>query len=170
MVLASKVLNYRGFYLTSAAQCPSYYQSMSTHFTRTEDISRDWFVVDAQDQTVGRLASKLAKILTGKHKPSFTPHIDDGDYVVVLNAEKVRFTGNKWEEKRYYRHTGFMGGLKFRTASELLEKAPTEILRKAVWGMLSKSDLSRRQLMKLKIYAGSEHPHGAQNPKTLSLS
>lgn len=142
---------------------------MSTHFTRKEDISRKWYMVDAQDKIVGRLATRLAEVLTGKHKPNYTPHIDNGDYVVVVNADKVRFSGNKWSDKNYYKHTGFMGGIKNRTASEILDRKPTEILRKAVWGMLRKNHLSRRQLMKLKLYASPDHPHQSKKLENLEL-
>lgn len=142
---------------------------MSTHFTKNSEIDRKWHIVDAKDKIVGRVATEIAKVIVGKHKANYTPSIDNGDYVVVVNADKVRFTGNKWEEKKYYRHSQYIGGLKTRTASEMLEKAPEEILRKAVWGMMNKSDLGRRQLMKLKIYTGDNHPHTAQNPAPLAV-
>ena len=127
----------------------------------------NWYVVDATDLIVGRLASVLAKVITGKHKPTYTPHSDTGDFVVVLNADKIRFTGNKWSQKKYYKHTGYIGGLKTQTATELLERHPEEILKKAVWGMTGKTPLAKRQLSKLKIYTGAEHPHAAQNPEAL---
>ncbi len=142
---------------------------MSTHFTKNTEIDRSWHVVDATDKIVGRVATEIAKVIVGKHKANYTPNIDNGDYVVVVNADKVRFTGNKWEEKKYYRHSGYSGGLKTRTAGEMLKVAPEEILRKAVWGMMNKSDLGRRQLMKLKIYTGKEHPHSAQEPKPMAV-
>ena len=130
-------------------------KKMSTHFTRKEDISRNWLVVDAKDMVVGRLCTNLAMYLMGKHKPSYTPHVDDGDYVIVINAEKVKFTGNKWDEKLYRRHTGFV---------------PAEIIRLAVKGMLPKNKtLATRQLMKLKIYTGDKHPHAVQNPKAVKI-
>ena len=142
---------------------------MGTTFTRTAEISRKWYLVDAKDKTVGRLATSLAQILIGKHKVNYTPSLDNGDYVVVINADKVRFSGHKWESKSYYWHTGHMGGIKKRSAGEMLSRKPTEILRKAVWGMLSKSDLSRRQLMKLKLYASPDHPHQKKKLEILEL-
>lgn len=126
------------------------------------EIDRKWLIIDAKDQKVGRLATHLANLITGKMKPSYTKHIDNGDNVVVINADKVLFSGNKWDEKKYYWHTGYPGGLKTRTAREMLEKKPEEILWKAVWGMTNKSHLARRQMMKLKLYAGDQHPHEAQ--------
>lgn len=144
---------------------------MATYFTKKSDISRNWLVVDAKDQTVGRLASNLAMFLMGKHKPEYSPHIDTGDYVIVLNADKVKFTGNKWNDKMYHRHTGFVGGIKTRSAKEMLKVKPAEILRIAVKGMLPKNQsLARRQLMKLKIYTGDKHPHSVQNPKAVKVS
>ena len=126
-----------------------------------------WYVVDAKDQVVGRLATTLAKVITGKHKPSYTRHADAGDFVVVLNADQVALTRNKWKDKKYYKHTGHIGGLKEITAEKLVEKDPTEILRLAVWGMTNKTALARRQMVKLKLYASNEHPHAAQNPQPL---
>src|SRR4051812_45264604 len=123
-----------------------------------------WFVVDAKDQVVGRLATVLARVIIGKHKPSFTKHADTGDFVIVLNADKVVFTRNKWNDKLYRDHTGFVGGLKTKTAKEMLERHPEEILRRAVWGMTNKSSLARHMMKKLKIYVGTEHPHQAQGP------
>ena len=144
---------------------------MSTYFTKKSDLSRDWLVVDAKDQTVGRLASNLAMFLMGKHKADYSPHIDTGDYVIVVNADKVKFTGKKWDQKIYYRHTGFVGGIKERTAKEMLQKKPADILRIAVKGMLPKNQsLARRQLMKLKIYTGDKHPHAVQAPKAVTVS
>lgn len=144
---------------------------MATYFTKKKDLSRNWLVVDAKDQTVGRLASNLAMFLMGKHKPEYSPHIDTGDYVIVLNAEQVKFTGNKWNDKLYHRHTGFVGGIRTRTAKEMLDKKPADILRIAVKGMLPKNQsLARRQLMKLKIYTGDKHPHAVQNPKAVKVS
>jgi large subunit ribosomal protein L13 len=142
----------------------------STHFTRKEDISRQWLVVDAKDLVVGRLCTNLAMFLMGKHKPTYTPHVDNGDYVIVLNADKVKFTGNKWDEKLYRHHTGFVKGVRTRTAKEMLEKKPAEIIRLAVKGMLPKNKtLSTRSLMKLKIYTGDKHPHAVQNPKAVKI-
>jgi len=126
-----------------------------------------WYIVDAKDLVVGRLATMLAKVLTGKHKPTFTRHADAGDFIVVINADKVVFTRNKWDQKKYYSHSGYTGGLKEKTAREMLDSHPEEILKKAVWGMTGKSQLARRQLLKMKIYAGAEHPHSAQNPQPL---
>lgn len=144
---------------------------MATYFTKKKQISRGWLVVDAKDQVVGRLATQLAMFLMGKHKAEYSPHLDTGDYVVVLNADKVKFTGNKWNDKLYRRHTGYVGGVKTRTAKEMLEKKPAEILRLAVKGMLPKNQtLARRQLMKLKIYTGDKHPHAVQQPKTVKIS
>ncbi|MCC7440062.1 MAG: 50S ribosomal protein L13 [Bdellovibrionales bacterium] len=132
-------------------------------------LAPKWYVVDAKDQVVGRLATVLANVITGKHKPTYTQHADQGDFVVVLNAEQVVFTRNKWDQKKYFRHSGWMnGGLKVRTAREMLKKDPSEILRQAVWGMTAKSTLSRRQMKKLKIYTGVQHPHSAQNPQPLA--
>ena len=144
---------------------------MATYFTKKKQISRNWLVVDAKDLVVGRAASNIAMFLMGKHKPEYSPHLDTGDYVIVLNADKVKFTGAKWDDKVYHRHTGFVGGLKTRTAKEMLQKKPAEILRIAVKGMLPKNQsLARRQLMKLKIYTGDKHPHAVQNPKAVKIS
>ena len=135
---------------------------MKTYNAKEQDITKKWYLVDASDKIVGRMATQIAMRLRGKHKPIFTPHADTGDFVVVVNAEKVAFTGKKWDKKIYYRHTGYMGGLKEITAGKLLEKNPEEILRLAVKRMLPKNSLGRRQLKKLKIYAGANHPHEAQ--------
>lgn len=124
-------------------------------------------MVDAKDQVVGRLATVLARVIIGKHKPTYTKHADTGDFVVVLNADKVVFTRNKWQGKLYRDHTGYVGGLKTKTAQEMLERHPEEILRRAIWGMTGKSSLARHQMKKLKIYTGAEHPHRAQNPQAL---
>ena len=143
---------------------------MATYFTKKEEISRKWLVVDAKDQVVGRLATNLAMFLMGKHKPTYSPHVDNGDYVIVLNADKVKFTGNKWDEKVYRRHTGFVAGIRARTAKEMLQKKPAEIIRLAVKGMLPENQtLARRQLMNLKIYTGDKHPHAVQNPKAVKI-
>jgi large subunit ribosomal protein L13 len=135
---------------------------MKTYNAKEQDITKKWYLVDASNKIVGRMATQIAMRLRGKHKPIFTPHADTGDFVVVVNAEKVAFTGKKWDRKIYYRHTGYMGGLKEITAGKLLEKNPEEILRLAVKRMLPKNSLGRRQLKKLKIYAGANHPHEAQ--------
>ena len=126
-----------------------------------------WYVVDANDHVVGRLATVIAEVIMGKHKPTFTKHADAGDFVIVLNADKVVFTRNKWEGKLYRDHSDFVGGLKTKTAKEMLQRHPEEILRRAVWGMTGKTNLSRHQMKKLKIFAGSEHPHIGQNPQPL---
>ncbi len=133
------------------------------------EIERKWFVVDAEGQVLGRLATRIARTLRGKHKPIFTPHVDVGDFVVVINADKIQLTGRKLEQKKYYRHTGYIGSLKETTAGKLLETKPEEVIRHAVRGMLPKNRLARTQLRKLKVYAGSEHPHEAQLPEPLTL-
>jgi len=142
---------------------------MKTWNAKKEDFenNRNWFLVDAEGQSVGRLASKIAMVLSGKSKPTYTPHVDTGDMVVVVNADKVAFSGNKWEDKKYFRRSRFFGSLKETTAKEMLEKNPTFILKDAVQGMLPKTTLGRQMGSKLKIYAGSEHPHKAQNPQLL---
>ena len=136
---------------------------------RPLEVERKWYVVDAKGQTLGRLATEIARILRGKNKPQYTPHVDTGDFVVVVNAEKVVVTGRKAEQKVYRRHSGYPGGLKTTTYEQMLERRPTEILRRAVKGMMPKTRLARQQLRKLKIYAGPEHPHAAQNPQTLEV-
>jgi large subunit ribosomal protein L13 len=138
---------------------------MKTYSAKTGEITREWYIVDAEGQTLGRLATRIAERLRGKGKPVFTPHVDTGDFVVVVNAEKVAVTGNKLDDKLYYRHSGYPGGLKTRTLREQLERRPNEVLRKAVWGMIPHTKLGRRQITKLKIYSGPEHPHAAQEPK-----
>jgi large subunit ribosomal protein L13 len=142
---------------------------MKTYSAKPGEVAREWYLVDADGQTLGRLATLIADTLRGKRKPQYTPHVDTGDFVVVVNAEKVATTGAKLDQKRYYRHSGYPGGLSTRTLREQLERRPTEVLRVAVKGMLPKNRLARRQLTKLKIYAGPEHPHGPQNPKPLNL-
>ena len=140
---------------------------MKTWNAKNDEIERHWYVVDAEGQTLGRLATRIADTLRGKRKPEYTPHVDTGDFVVVVNAEKIAVTGKKREEKIYYRHSGYPGGLRERTLGEELERRPTEVLRKAVKGMLPRNRLARQQINKLKIYAGPEHPHVAQNPQDL---
>ena len=140
---------------------------MKTWTAKTHEVERRWYVVDAEGQTLGRLATRIADTLRGKRKPEYTPHIDTGDFVVVVNAEKIAVTGKKLEQKIYYRHSGYPGGLRERTLSEELARRPTEVLRKAVKGMLPRNRLARQQITKLKIYAGPEHPHVAQNPDPL---
>jgi large subunit ribosomal protein L13 len=142
---------------------------MKTYLTPVNEIKKNWYVIDAEGKVLGRLASEIAARLRGKHKPNYSTFIDVGDFIVVINAGKVKLTGNKLENKKYYRHSGYMGGLKEQTAKELLEKKPEEVVRKAVRGMLSKNTLGRAQLKKLKIYAGKEHPHQAQQPVALEL-
>jgi large subunit ribosomal protein L13 len=140
---------------------------MKTYSAKPKEIQQRWYLVDAEGQTLGRLATRIADTIRGKRKPQYTPHIDTGDFVVVVNAEKIAVTGKKLEEKIYYRHSGYPGGLRERTLAEELERRPTEVLRKAVKGMLPRNRLARRQLTKLKIYTGPEHPHEAQNPDPL---
>jgi large subunit ribosomal protein L13 len=140
---------------------------MKTWNAKTHEIERRWYVVDAEGQTLGRLATRIADTLRGKRKPEYTPHVDTGDFVVVVNADKIAVTGKKRDEKIYYRHSGYPGGLRSRTLGEELARRPTEVLRKAVKGMLPRNRLARQQINKLKIYAGPEHPHVAQNPATL---
>ncbi len=133
------------------------------------DIERRWYLIDAKDKVLGRLASFVATRLRGKHKPIYTPHLDTGDFIIVINAEKVRLTGNKLKDKIYYRHTGYMGGLKSITADKLLQKRPEDLIRFAVHGMLPKNRLGRKLIKKLKVYAGNGHPHEAQRPETLDM-
>jgi len=142
---------------------------MKTYVATPATRERNWLVVDAAGRTLGRLATQIADTLRGKRKPQFTPHVDTGDFVIVVNAEKIAVTGNKLDQKMYYRHSGYPGGLKQRTLREQLDRRPTEVLRTAVKGMLPKNRLARQQITKLKIYAGPEHPHGPQNPKPLEL-
>jgi len=142
---------------------------MKTFSPKPADIDRQWYVVDAQDQVLGRLATQIAHRLRGKHKPEFAPHMDNGDFIVVVNCEKIRVTGNKLQDKFYYRHSGWVGGLKEVSLEKMLAEKPEEVLRKAVRGMLPKNRLGRAMLKKLKIYVGAEHPHTAQAPKPLSF-
>ncbi|MCG8513137.1 MAG: 50S ribosomal protein L13 [Halanaerobiales bacterium] len=142
---------------------------MSTYMAKAGEIERQWYVIDAAEQTLGRLSTRIADILRGKHKPIFTPHVDTGDFVIVINAEKVKLTGNKWDQKKYYRHSGYPGGLKETTYQKLLEKNPELIIEKAVKGMIPHNKLGRQVFKKLKVYAGPEHPHQAQQPQELEL-
>ena len=142
---------------------------MSTVSAKKEEIVRKWYVVDAKNAVLGRVASQVAAVLKGKHKPIYTPHVDTGDFVVIINAEKVQLTGNKREEKTYYHHTGYPGGLKSITADKLLQKNPEEVLTIAIKGMLPKNPLGRQMVTKLKVYAGAEHPHDAQKPEVLEI-
>ena len=142
---------------------------MKTFSARAEDESRDWFVVDAADKTLGRLASEVAHRLRGKHKAEYTPHVDTGDYIVVVNAEKIRVTGAKTTDKMYHHHTGYPGGLKSISFEKLIDKAPERVIQGAVKGMLPRNPLGRAMFKKLKVYAGSEHPHTAQQPQALNI-
>jgi large subunit ribosomal protein L13 len=142
---------------------------MKTQVAKKEEVTRDWFLVDGENQVLGRVATRIANILRGKNKPIFTPSVDTGDFVIVVNAEKIALTGNKLADKMYYSHSGYPGGIKSISAGKLLEKKPEEIIRKAVKGMLPKNKLARHMLNKLKVYSGPEHPHKAQQPKALGL-
>src|SRR4051795_4631435 len=142
---------------------------MKTYVATPADRQRDWVVIDADGKTLGRLATQVADLLRGKRKPTYTPHVDVGDFVVVVNAEKIRVTGDKLAAKRYYRHSGYPGGLKSRTLEEMLERRPEEVIRRAVKGMLPRNRLARRQITKLKVYAGPDHPHAAQKPETIEI-
>jgi large subunit ribosomal protein L13 len=140
-----------------------------TYQATPRDRERVWYVVDAENKTLGRLATQIANVLRGKRKPTYTPHIDVGDFVIVVNAEKIAVTGDKREKKLYWRHSGYPGGIRSRTLGDLLEKRPEEVIRRAVKGMLPRNRLARAQLRKLKVYAGPEHPHQAQKPETLEI-
>ncbi|MAZ69056.1 50S ribosomal protein L13 [Porticoccus sp.] len=142
---------------------------MKTFSAKAETVQRDWFIVDAADKTLGRLAVEIASRLRGKHKPEFTPHVDTGDYIVVVNAERVRVTGNKARDKIYHHHTGYIGGLKSISFEKLIAKAPERTIQTAVKGMLPKGPLGRAMFKKLKVYAGTEHPHTAQQPQELNI-
>ena len=142
---------------------------MNTFNAKPEEINREWFMIDAEGKTLGRMASEIALRLRGKHKPEFTPHVDTGDYIVVVNAEKVAVTGNKMNDKMYHHHTGYVGNLKSINLKDLLQKHPERVIEKAVKGMLPKNSLGRQMYRKLKVYAGPEHPHAAQEPKDLEI-
>ena len=142
---------------------------MKTYTAKKEDIQREWYLVDAKDKTLGRLASEVAKVLIGKHKPIYTPYVDTGDYVVIINADKVSLTGDKWEKKTYYHYTGYPGGIKSAAAKKMLQEKPERILELAVKRMLPKSKLGSAMYKKLKVYTSSDHPHSAQNPKPLDI-
>jgi large subunit ribosomal protein L13 len=144
--------------------------AMKTYVANPKDRERNWLVVDATGQTLGRLATQIADTLRGKRKPTYTPHVDTGDFVIVVNAEKIHVTGNKLADKRYYRHSGYPGGLKSRSLAEMLDRRPEEVIRIAVKGMLPRNRLSRRQITKLKVYAGPDHPHAAQQPQPMEIS
>jgi large subunit ribosomal protein L13 len=143
---------------------------MKTYAANPETRQRDWYVIDAEGRTLGRLATQIADALRGKRKPEYTPHCDTGDFVIVVNAEKIVVTGNKRAEKRYWRHSGYPGGIRSRTLGEMLERRPEEVIRRAVRGMLPRNRLARKQLTKLKVYAGPEHPHEAQQPRELEVA
>ena len=142
---------------------------MKTYLTPVKEIERKWYVVDAKGKVLGRLASEIAMRLRGKHKPTYSTFMDNGDFIVVINADKVELTGNKWNDKKYYHHTGYIGGIKEINAKDLLEKKPEELLKKAVKGMLPKNSLGRAQLKKLKVFVGETHNHTAQQPEPLEL-
>jgi large subunit ribosomal protein L13 len=154
-----------------AARAPRFFRfRMKTFVATPESRQRDWLVIDARGKTLGRLATQIADVLRGKRKPEYTPHIDTGDFVVVVNAREIEVTGNKRETKLYHRHSGYPGGLRTRTLEEMLERRPEEVIRKAVKGMLPRNRLARQQLRKLRVYAGPDHPHEAQKPKAVEES
>ena len=142
---------------------------MRTFSAKDHEVQRDWFIVDATDRVLGRLAAEIASRLRGKHKPEFTPHVDTGDYIVVVNVEKLRVTGNKAEDKKYYRHSGYPGGIYETTFNKLQQRFPSRVLEKAVKGMLPKGPLGYAMIKKLKVYAGTTHPHSAQQPRVLEI-
>lgn len=142
---------------------------MKTFSAKPETVQRDWYIVDAENKTLGRLSTEIARRLRGKHKPEYTPHVDTGDYIIVINAEKVRVSGNKTTDKMYHHHTGYPGGLKSISFEKLIERAPERVIETAVKGMLPKNPLGRAMYKKMKVYAGTEHPHTAQQPKTLDV-
>lgn len=142
---------------------------MKTYYAKPQEVEREWVLIDATDLVLGRVAVKAAHILKGKHKPQYTPHVDTGDFVVIINADKIRVTGNKAEDKRYYRHSGFPGGLKSESFNEAMEKHPERVIEHAVKGMLPKNTLGRAMGKKLKVYTGAEHPHMAQKPREIKM-
>lgn len=141
----------------------------TTQVAKKDEVTRDWYLVDADNKVLGRIATEIANVLRGKNKPTFTPSVDTGDFVIVVNADKIQLTGNKNADKIYYSHSGFPGGLKEITAGKLLEKKPEDLIKKAVKGMLPKNKLARHMIKKLKIYTGTDHPHAAQQPKALNI-
>jgi large subunit ribosomal protein L13 len=143
---------------------------MKTISAKAETVQHDWYLIDAEGQTLGRLATEIARRLRGKHKTEYTPHVDTGDYIVIVNAEKVKVTGRKATDKIYYRHTGFPGGLKEASFTQMIERSPEKVIELAVKGMLPRNTLGRTMYRKLKVYAGQEHPHEAQQPETLTLA
>jgi large subunit ribosomal protein L13 len=142
---------------------------IKTYTPKPEDIQREWFVIDAKDQTLGRLAARIAHVLRGKHKPTFSPHTDMGDFVIVVNCDKIRVTGNKLDQKKYYRHSNYPGGFKVETLREVMQRHPDRVIQASVRGMLPRTRLGRQMLKKLKIYEGPNHPHEAQKPKVYEL-
>ena len=142
---------------------------MKTYYAKPLEVEREWVVIDATDQVLGRVAAKAAHILKGKHKPQYTPHVDTGDFVIIVNADKIRMTGTKATSKEYYRHSGFPGGLKMETFAEAMQKHPERVIEHAVKGMLPKNTLGRKQGKKLKVYVGPEHPHAAQKPREIKM-
>ena len=142
---------------------------MSTFMAKKEEVKRDWYVIDATDKPLGRLASRVAMILRGKHKPIYTPHVDTGDHVIIVNADKVILTGKKMDDKMYYSHSGYPGGIKAQNFKSLMQKSPEKVVYKAVWGMIPHNALGRKVIKKLKIYSGPQHPHEAQEPQPLTL-
>lgn len=164
---SQRVAEFRPF---SAVMSPTYLSSfMSTFTAKSETVQRDWYLVDASGKTLGRLSTELARRLRGKHKPVYTPHVDTGDYLVVINAEKIAVTGNKLQDKLYHRFTGYIGNLKTETLAQALERHPERVIETAVKGMLPKGPLGRAMYRKLKVYSGSEHPHAAQQPQVLDI-
>ncbi len=143
---------------------------MKTQFAKKEDINRKWYVVDAKDQILGRMATQIASYLRGKHKPTFTPNVDTGDFMIVINADKVKVTGNKLIDKKYYSHSGYIGSITEKSLKERMEKEPEKVIWDAVWGMLPKNRLGRAMITKLKVYSGAEHGHQAQKPETIELT
>ena len=150
--------------------CAANLHAMKTYVANPTDRERNWLIVDATGLTLGRLSTQIADALRGKRKPTYTPHVDTGDFVVVINAEKISVTGNKLANKMYYRHSGYPGGLKSRTLTEMLDRRPEEVIRLAVKGMLPRNRLARKQLTKLKVYAGPDHPHAAQQPQPMEIA
>ncbi|MDO5334694.1 MAG: 50S ribosomal protein L13 [Coriobacteriia bacterium] len=142
---------------------------MKTYYAKPGEVKREWVVIDAEDQVLGRVAVKAAHILKGKHKPTYTPHVDTGDFVIIINADKIKLTGTKATSKEYYRHSGYPGGLKCESFREAMEKHPTRVMEHAVKGMLPKNTLGRAMFKKLKVYAGPEHPHAAQQPREIKM-
>ena len=169
-LLARQYRHKDGYDPPAAQVLPRGFCAMKTYVATPATRQRDWYVVDAEGKTLGRLATQIADALRGKRKPEYTPHVDTGDFIVVVNAEKIRVTGDKLVQKTYWRHSGYPGGIKSRTLGEMLERKPEEVIRKAVKGMLPRNRLARQQLTKLKVYAGPEHPHAAQRPKPMEIA